>query len=155
MQVDCFLTITSAGGWLTATVRVQSMTVQCMLLMAALGEQLSPQLCCDTQTASTHRLTALSFSDGSSASRWTATYLCGTNPSRCVQTALDRYKSGRSDPYEIYHSLTIVSGKQDGAELQAAIISRLPAKIDVGPVYNVDPKRRAAYASGASSCSRA
>ena len=38
-----------------------------------------------------------------------------------------------------------VLGAQDGQELQAAIISRLPAKIDIGPVYNVDPARRRAY----------
>ena len=45
--------------------------------------------------------------------------------------------------------LTLGTDEQDGAELQAAIISRLPAKIDIGPVYNVDPKRRTAYTSGA------
>ena len=35
---------------------------------------------------------------------------------------------------------------QDGEELRAAINSKLPAKIDIGPVYNVDPKHRNAYA---------
>ena len=29
--------------------------------------------------------------------------------------------------------------------MQAAIKDRIPAKIDIGPVYNVDPQRRAAY----------
>lgn len=29
--------------------------------------------------------------------------------------------------------------------MQAAIKDRCPAKIDIGPVYNVDPQRRAAY----------
>ena len=35
---------------------------------------------------------------------------------------------------------------QDGEELKAAINNKLPAKIDIGPVYNVDPKHRNAYA---------
>lgn len=35
---------------------------------------------------------------------------------------------------------------QDGEELRAAINSKLPAKIDIGPVYSVDPKHRNAYA---------
>ncbi len=34
---------------------------------------------------------------------------------------------------------------QDGEELRAAINAKLPAKIDIGPVYNVDPKHRNAY----------
>ncbi|KAA6424440.1 MAG: DNA primase small subunit-like [Trebouxia sp. A1-2] len=34
----------------------------------------------------------------------------------------------------------------DGEELRAAINNKLPAKIDIGPVYNVDPKHRNAYA---------
>ena len=34
---------------------------------------------------------------------------------------------------------------QDGKELQAALVSKLPAKIDIGPMYNVDPARRTAY----------
>ncbi|KAK9824453.1 hypothetical protein WJX72_010358 [[Myrmecia] bisecta] len=37
---------------------------------------------------------------------------------------------------------------KDGDELQAALVRRLPAKIDIGPVYNVDPQRRAAVAGG-------
>lgn len=36
----------------------------------------------------------------------------------------------------------------DGKELENAIKERCPAKIDIGPVYNVDPKRRSAYAAG-------
>ena len=35
---------------------------------------------------------------------------------------------------------------QDGEELRTAINNKLPAKIDIGPVYNVDPKHRNAYA---------
>lgn len=31
--------------------------------------------------------------------------------------------------------------------MQAAIKDRCPAKIDIGPIYNVDPQRRAAYAN--------
>ena len=53
---------------------------------------------------------------------------------------------------------------QDGEELQRAIQLKVPAKIDIGPVYNVDPQRRAAFqgapalqpglhASGVSRCS--
>lgn len=34
---------------------------------------------------------------------------------------------------------------QDGQEMQSAIKDRCPAKIDIGPVYNVDPQRRSAY----------
>ncbi|KAL3139750.1 hypothetical protein ABBQ38_004054 [Trebouxia sp. C0009 RCD-2024] len=34
----------------------------------------------------------------------------------------------------------------DGKELRTAINNKLPAKIDIGPVYNVDPKHRNAYA---------
>ena len=34
---------------------------------------------------------------------------------------------------------------QDGEELRIAINNKLPAKIDIGPVYNVDPKHRNAY----------
>ena len=35
---------------------------------------------------------------------------------------------------------------QDGEEVRTAINNKLPAKIDIGPVYNVDPKHRNAYA---------
>lgn len=35
--------------------------------------------------------------------------------------------------------------KQDGNGLKDALIRRCPAKIDLGPVYNVDPQRRKAY----------
>lgn len=35
---------------------------------------------------------------------------------------------------------------KDGEELRTAINNKLPAKIDIGPVYNVDPKLRNAYA---------
>ncbi|KAI7838794.1 hypothetical protein COHA_007409 [Chlorella ohadii] len=34
---------------------------------------------------------------------------------------------------------------KDGGELAAALKDRCPSKIDIGPVYNVDPQRRAAY----------
>ena len=34
---------------------------------------------------------------------------------------------------------------RDASSLRAAVSSRVPAKIDVGPVYTVDPARRAAY----------
>ena len=36
-------------------------------------------------------------------------------------------------------------GAQDADELQRAIQLKVPAKIDIGPVYNVDPQRRAAF----------
>jgi DNA primase small subunit len=36
---------------------------------------------------------------------------------------------------------------KDCQEMQTAIRDRCPAKIDIGPVYNVDPQRRAAYAA--------
>jgi len=39
---------------------------------------------------------------------------------------------------------------KDGSELESAIKARCPSKIDIGPVYNVDPKKRAAYTGGAS-----
>jgi len=34
---------------------------------------------------------------------------------------------------------------KDGTELQSALKDRVPAKIDIGPVYNVDPAKRTAY----------
>ena len=34
---------------------------------------------------------------------------------------------------------------QDKEELQRAMANKVPAKIDIGPVYNVDPQRRKAY----------
>lgn len=34
---------------------------------------------------------------------------------------------------------------KDGNELHAALKDRVPAKIDIGPVYNVDPAKRTAY----------
>lgn len=37
---------------------------------------------------------------------------------------------------------------KDGEEMQHAIKTRCPAKIDIGPVYNVDPQKRAAYIAG-------
>ncbi len=39
---------------------------------------------------------------------------------------------------------------RDAADLRRALLSKVPAKIDIGPVYNVDPSRRAAYTSNAS-----
>ncbi len=38
---------------------------------------------------------------------------------------------------------------KSGAELEQALKQRCPSKIDIGPVYNVDPKKRAAYTNGA------
>ena len=35
---------------------------------------------------------------------------------------------------------------QTGDEMRQAISSKIPAKIDIGPVYNVDPQRRGAFA---------
>lgn len=35
---------------------------------------------------------------------------------------------------------------QDGTELYHALTRQVPAKIDIGPIYNVDPRRRTAYA---------
>jgi len=35
---------------------------------------------------------------------------------------------------------------QSVEELQKGIMGKVPAKIDIGPVYSVDPRRRAAYA---------
>lgn len=40
---------------------------------------------------------------------------------------------------------------RDAADLRRALLAKVPAKIDIGPVYNVDPSRRAAYNSNASS----
>ena len=39
---------------------------------------------------------------------------------------------------------------RDAADLRRALLAKVPAKIDIGPVYNVDPSRRAAYNSNAS-----
>ena len=39
---------------------------------------------------------------------------------------------------------------QNGVELQKALIKDVPAKIDIGPVYTVDPRRRKAYAGNVS-----
>jgi DNA primase small subunit len=36
---------------------------------------------------------------------------------------------------------------KNGQELKSAILKRVPSKIDIGPVYNVDPQKRAAYAN--------
>lgn len=36
-------------------------------------------------------------------------------------------------------------GGQDAEDLQRAIQLKVPAKIDIGPVYNVDPQRRSAF----------
>ena len=35
---------------------------------------------------------------------------------------------------------------QDAGELAAALKDRCPSKIDIGPVYSVDPRQRAKYA---------
>lgn len=35
--------------------------------------------------------------------------------------------------------------EQDKEEMKRAVLAKLPAKIDIGPVYNVDPQRRKAY----------
>lgn len=37
---------------------------------------------------------------------------------------------------------------KDSQEMRNAIRDRCPSKIDIGPVYSVDPQRRAAYAAG-------
>lgn len=37
---------------------------------------------------------------------------------------------------------------RDADEMKAAIKDRCPAKIDIGPVFNVDPQKRTAYTSG-------
>lgn len=42
-------------------------------------------------------------------------------------------------------SLSPFSVLQDREELQRAMANKVPAKIDIGPVYNVDPQRRKAY----------
>jgi len=44
---------------------------------------------------------------------------------------------------------------QDAPSLRRAILARVPAKIDIGPVYTVDPARRAAYAGGAATTAAA
>ena len=36
---------------------------------------------------------------------------------------------------------------KNGQELRSAIQKRVPSKIDIGPVYNVDPQKRAAYSN--------
>ena len=36
---------------------------------------------------------------------------------------------------------------KNAQELKSAIQKRVPSKIDIGPVYNVDPQKRAAYAN--------
>jgi len=40
----------------------------------------------------------------------------------------------------------------NGEDLKKAVKDRCPAKIDIGPVYNVDPQRRGAYAAGQKFC---
>ena len=40
---------------------------------------------------------------------------------------------------------------RDASDLRRALLAKVPAKIDIGPVYNVDPSRRAAYNSSTSS----
>ena len=107
------------------------------------------------QTASMRRLTAPSSSVASSASRWTETSLCDISPSRCAWATAEAAAHCNVDAESASCSAcpNDAHAEQDGAELQAAIISRVPAKIDIGPVYNVDPKRRTAYTSGPSPCS--
>lgn len=46
------------------------------------------------------------------------------------------------------HQLAAACIVQDGLELAAALKDRCPSKIDIGPVYNVEPQRRAAYQGG-------
>ena len=40
---------------------------------------------------------------------------------------------------------SVPTALQDREELQRAMANKVPAKIDIGPVYNVDPQRRKAY----------
>jgi len=47
--------------------------------------------------------------------------------------------------YVIVHMLPAV---QDASEMAVALKDRCPSKIDIGPVYTVDPQRRAAYQGG-------
>lgn len=37
-------------------------------------------------------------------------------------------------------------GLQNADELRMGLVRRVPSKIDIGPVYTVDPQRRSAYA---------
>lgn len=37
---------------------------------------------------------------------------------------------------------------QNAEDLRSGLIRRVPSKIDIGPVYTVDPQRRSAYAGG-------
>ena len=48
-------------------------------------------------------------------------------------------------------ALRPVTGVQDKEELQRAMANKVPAKIDIGPIYNVDPQRRKAYTGKQSS----
>lgn len=45
----------------------------------------------------------------------------------------------------LMRALRPVTGVQDKEELQRAMANKVPAKIDIGPIYNVDPQRRKAY----------
>ena len=36
--------------------------------------------------------------------------------------------------------------------MRRAMLAKLPAKIDIGPVYNVDPQRRKAYTGASLRC---
>ena len=68
-----------------------------------------------------------------------------------------RYQSfkARSDRHGLLFAVSycyMCIALQNGDELRTAIMNKLPAKIDIGPVYNVDPKHRNAY-SGDYTCS--
>ena len=59
----------------------------------------------------------------------------------CLLTSLLIYRS-------VPRCVLMCALPQDAAEMAAALKDRCPSKIDIGPVYNVDPQRRAAYQGG-------
>ena len=65
--------------------------------------------------------------------------------------------SSQSSPHCAPHTVPspLPPTPQDAASLRRAILARIPAKIDIGPVYTVDPARRAAYASGSATTAAA
>lgn len=75
------------------------------------------------------------------ASTWSRARLAMLNrrgrPQRGLQS--DLTVENRSDNFGAVLAL------QNGAELASALCARLPAKIDIGPVYSADPQQRKTY----------
>jgi len=105
----------------------------------------------------------------SSSSKASAAARAGENAANATATAAPPARASRdprADPgflsrRELCYTLdgdifVRYQSVRDAADLRRALLAKVPAKIDIGPVYNVDPSRRAAYnASSANASSSA